>query len=332
MTNDARPLPTWLISLPLGLALAGGVLGIGYMNGSSHRAPVNYVTGSLTLENNSGQTGSVAVETAPVSQDWNIYTEIVDDQRLPVLKEGQSSVFAAFRRRAAPLAPAVAGAPAKPMMGIMVLGLGFNKDASLAALDSLPIETGIALNAEAPYATDVFGGSNGRELWVHVPTQNSQPSIDEGANAVRYRAPAPSNVRMLQTALADLTNYVGIVFSPGSAVATSDDDMDPIMRELGTRGLAYGRLDPVLSLATEQDAVRYKVPVLPPGQSISSPPSPIDVQDHLDETLRLAQENGGALAVITEPNPVVIKTLKQWLSAHAGADFTLVPPSSMASK
>lgn len=330
MVTEARPLPTWLISVPLALILAGGVLGVGYMNGQSKRPPVTYVTGSVTMGATAANGASVA--TAPISQDWNDYTDVVNDKRLPVIKDA-GRVFDAFRRRVTTPAP-VAGAPLRPMMGIMVLGLGFDKEASLKALATLPIEAGIALNAQAPYAADIFGAAQatGRELWAHVPTQNRDSTIDEGEKAVRFRAPAPGNIRQLHAAIGDLTHYIGVVFSPGSAVAASDDDMDPIMQELGQRGLGYGRMDPILSIATEQDAARYKVPVLPPAQIISYPPSAMDVQDHLDKTLRLAQESGGALAVIAEPNPVVINTLRQWLAAHAGADVTLVPPSAMASK
>ncbi len=305
-----------------GVAAIVILLGIGYANGQKAMPQLASVTAPVSL--------TVNDPVRRMAQDWNTVTKLEDGLRLPVITDKGLRAFDIYHRPPN-TTPLLAGETAKPTVAFMVLGLGFDRNASQLALASLPAETGIGLSPSAPYRTDILSTirNEGRELWVHAPSTSLNPSVDEGDQAMRINVPATLNTARLQQALGSLSHYVGVVLSPDSEVSSSMEDMEPVISELGQRGLGFARLAASPSLMLNMNAVKDHVPFIPSATLLSDVPLAGSVQQRLNTMLQIARDSGYALGVIDEPNPVVIKEIGNWLAEHQNRDVTLVPPSAL---
>lgn len=306
----------------LGLGLSALALAYGAMNGQTPAATdTRAVSASLLLEQDAPQLREAS--------DWNEHSEMIQQRRLPIVKDGKR-VFDLYRRPA-DLPPLLLGEAAKPKLSLIVTGLGYDRKASEAALDALPIDAALALSPYAPYSEVLAAKADAtrRELWLGMPSATQDRNAHIGSEALELHAPANTNIAHLHDALALMRNYVGIVLSPDSTVASSIDDMEPILQEVKNRGLGLARLTMAPNLSVGQAAIRHGVPFVDGGMAFADPPLPEVMSQKLDAALTTAQTAGSALLILDAPNMVAVKTFKDWLSAHEG-EFDFVPPSSLA--
>lgn len=311
-----------LAGIVVGLGVSALILTYGAMRGEGFATPdTRMVSGSLLLEKDAPQARSTI--------DWNDYSEMVQNRRLPVVKDGKR-VFDAFKRPA-DLPPRLVGEAPKPQLAIVVSGLGFNRDTIDATLKALPLAAAVSIAPDAPYSESLLGSADsaGREIWVDIGSRSLDMNAHPGLGALELHAPATANIANLQDGLGSLRNYIGVTLAPDSAVANSIDDMEPVLQELQNRGLGLARLSPSPSLTIGQIASRHAVPFVDGAIDVANPPLPELMTQKMNDALSAAQTSGWTLLVLDAPNAVTVKTLNDWLQAHQGA-FDIVPPSALA--
>src|SRR5689334_12823050 len=132
---------TWA-GVILGLGLSALALSWGAMHGGAGSTDTRAVSASLLLESDAPQIREAI--------DWNEHSEMVQQARVPIVKDNKR-VFDLYRRKAS-IPPLLVGEAPKPRLAVIITGLGYDRKASEAALDSLPVDTGIALSPYAPYS------------------------------------------------------------------------------------------------------------------------------------------------------------------------------------
>lgn len=209
----------------------------------------------------------------------------------------------------------------KPMVAVIIDGLGLDRDATQAAIERLPAEITLAFS---PYAAGLdrsvkAARQAGHEVMISLPTEKSGfPDRDPGPWGLLTSLPAEDNIERLEGVLARMVGYVGVVAEDGPFVR-SLAHLGPVLSVLEERGLMYvgdgveGEDIPVHFPITEyadQEAFREAI------------------DTRLSRAAITARETGRALVVLS-PRPVSMERLIDWLGKLKTQGVVLVPASAL---
>jgi hypothetical protein len=217
----------------------------------------------------------------------------------------------------------------KPMIAIVIDDMGIDK-ADAARVIGLPGPLTIAFMS---YATELATQAQaaraaGDEIWMHIPMEPMDGEIDAGPNVLKVNLPPDEIRRRLDWALARLPGIVGVNNHMGSKFTQSGPGMAVVMEELRARGLAFLDSRTIASTVASQVASQAGVPHIDRDVFIDNDESVEAVLRQLEETERVAQRKGFALA-IGHPHPTTIAALQQWLPTLLAKGFVLVPASAL---
>lgn len=213
-------------------------------------------------------------------------------------------------------------APAgKPMVAVVVTGLGLDREATEATIARLPSEITLAFSPYAAGLDRTIKGARkaGHEVMVSLPTEPSGfPDRDPGPWGLLTSLESEENVARLERVLARMAGYVGVIVEDGPFVR-SLAHLSPVLAALKDRGLMYvghgaeGDDIPVHFAITEtadQDAFREAIDA------------------RLSRAATSARESGRALVVLS-PRPVSMERLAAWLGKLKDQGVVLVPASAL---
>ncbi|WP_449411466.1 divergent polysaccharide deacetylase family protein [Methylobacterium komagatae] len=128
-----------------------------------------------------------------------------------------------------------------PRIAILVTGLGIGQSATAAATARLPQAVSLAF---APYGNEVERAAArardaGHEVFLQVPMEPfDYPDSDPGPQALLAALKGPENGERLAWAMSRFPGYVGLVNLMGGKLI-ADPAFEPILREIGARGLGF---------------------------------------------------------------------------------------------
>lgn len=128
----------------------------------------------------------------------------------------------------------------RPMVAIIIGGLGFNARATQQAIDELPPEVTLSF---VPYAQDLQtwidrARARGHEVLLELPMEPFDPAADDtGPQTLLASAPPQQNVARLENLLSRGTGYFGVTNYQGARFATSAQASQPVVQALRRRGL-----------------------------------------------------------------------------------------------
>jgi hypothetical protein len=128
----------------------------------------------------------------------------------------------------------------KPMVSVIIGGLGFNATATAQAIDELPPEITLSF---VPYAQNLQtwidrARARGHEVMLELPMEPFDPDADDtGPQTLLASAPAPQNVARLEQLLSKGAGYFGVTNYQGARFATSAQASQPVVQQLRRRGL-----------------------------------------------------------------------------------------------
>jgi hypothetical protein len=245
---------------------------------------------------------------------------------IPRMSASGETPFAAYSRPSS----AVAGS-GKPMIAVVVTGLGLNEAGTINAIDKLPPDVSLAF---APYGatlaqTVAAAHVAGHELLLEVPMEPfDYPETDPGPQTLLTGQPPKGNIDKLYWLMARFGGYIGLINNTGARFTASAADFGPVMEELGTRGLGY--LDDGSSNRSiaAQLAEANKVPFGRGDVMLDADPSRGQILAALDSLVSMAQSKGEAIGVISAL-PVSIATVAEWTAGLADKNVQLVPVSAL---
>lgn len=253
-------------------------------------------------------------------------TEDTANGPLPRISASGVTPFSAYRR--ASVTPATS---ARPLVAIVVTGLGLNEAGTLDAIDSLPGTVSLAF---APYGrtlerTVTAARADGHELLLELPLEPfDYPDNDPGPETLLTGQSPRANLDKLFWLLARMGGYVGVINHMGARFTASGGDFSPVMEELGSRGLGY--LDDGSSnrsLAARLAATN-RVPFSRADLQIDRTPSRTAIVAALDELVARATAEGHAIG-IASALPVTIAALSEWSRLAEDKGVLLVPVSAL---
>jgi polysaccharide deacetylase 2 family uncharacterized protein YibQ len=228
--------------------------------------------------------------------------------------------------------PAVAAvASGKPMIAIVVTGLGINEQGSLDAIDQMPQDVTLAF---APYGktlttTVAAARTAGHEVLLEVPLEPfDYPQNDPGPQTLLTGEPPRANLDKLFWLMARFGGYVGLINNMGARFTASAADFSPMMEELGARGLGY--LDDGSSNRSlaPQLAQGNRVPFSRADLVIDANPSRQSILAALASLEAKAVENGHAIGIVSAL-PISVAAVSEWSRELEAKGIMLVPASAL---
>jgi hypothetical protein len=219
----------------------------------------------------------------------------------------------------------------KPMISVIIGGLGFNARATQQAIDELPPEITLSF---VPYAQDLQtwidrARAAGHEVMLELPMEPFDPDADDtGPQTLLASAPAAQNVTRLEQLLSKAAGYFGVTNYQGARFATSSSAAQPVVQQLRRRGLAF--LTSGLGQRTALAAAAQTA-----GLPSASADRIVDVRreaDAIDDQLlnleALALQNQSAIGA-GFAYPVTIEQVGRWARDVTTRGYQLAPASAV---
>lgn len=185
-------------------------------------------------------------------------------------------------------------------IAIVVSGLGLSQTGTQRAIAELPEEITFAFaasgNSLQRWMQEARRG--GHEILLQVPLEPfDYPANDPGPETLLTTKPAARNIENLHKAMGEITNYTGVMNYLGGRFLSDPAAMEPVMRDIGKRGLLF--LDDGTSAQSKTAAIA-KGTELPYAFADLQLDGQLDINavlKKLDELERIARKNGQAIGV-----------------------------------
>jgi polysaccharide deacetylase 2 family uncharacterized protein YibQ len=217
-----------------------------------------------------------------------------------------------------------------PKIALLLGGMGLNKALTQKAIKELPADITLAF---APYGNDLQTQVNkardeGHEVFLQVPMEPiGFPANNPGPKTLAGDASDAENLDALRWHMSRFTGYAGVVNYQGSRFLSMPKPLQPVLRELKTRGVFFMEDGSLALSSTETAAKKAKIDVRRAKVVIDADPTPEAIISAL--TLLEEQATGTGFAIGTGSGlDVTIDTVRDWAKAAAERGIVLVPVSA----
>jgi polysaccharide deacetylase 2 family uncharacterized protein YibQ len=223
----------------------------------------------------------------------------------------------------------------KGTVAIVVENAGLSEPALRAFLDALPPPVTFAFNPYAPELDYWIGRTRarGHEVLMGLPMEpRNFPTADPGPRALMKDYNEARAIEAMKWSLGRGAGYVGLLTIMGDSFTETAWRIDPVLREIGKRGLLFVDSTTEAGRAvTQARAEALGLPYAAARFRIGDDVAQDAIQEIFSKTQAAAQKNGEAVLVVS-PYPVVLSLLQQWLPMLAANDVALVPVSYVAER
>ncbi|MBX9470208.1 divergent polysaccharide deacetylase family protein [Rhizobium sp. WL3] len=219
-------------------------------------------------------------------------------------------------------------------IAIVIGGIGLSQTGSQKAVRELPEDITLAFAATGNSLQRWMqeARSKGHEIVLQVPMEPfDYPAMDPGRGTLLAEKATASNLANLHQAMAQITNYTGIMNYMGARFLADDKAMDPVMRDIGKRGLMF--LDDG-STARSLSGDFAKAIGFPHAYADVMIDAQVDRQAilaKLDELERIARRNGQAIGVGAAFDET-IAAVAEWRNEAVARGIEFVGVSALANK
>jgi uncharacterized protein len=225
------------------------------------------------------------------------------------------------------IGPSPGDLPGPPMIAILIDDLGLNAARS-ARVSALP---GPLTMAFIPYGEGLdeqtrLAAANGHELFLHLPMEPIDPTVDPGPHALLENLDPQHLAAELAWNLDRFSGYVGVNNHMGSLLTQDRQAMTLVMAELQRRNLLF--VDSVTSAGSVayDSALESGIPAARRDVFIDNTPEVAAILAQLDHLEQIAGSQGFAIG-IGHPHDATITALGIWLPQAQARGVLLVPAS-----
>ncbi|MFN7169224.1 MAG: divergent polysaccharide deacetylase family protein [Pannonibacter sp.] len=219
----------------------------------------------------------------------------------------------------------------RPMVGLVIGGLGISATQTQIAIDDLPADVTLsfALDSKRLDYWIKTARADGHEVLIEVPME----AYDYGRakmhpDTLLAAADAKANLARLDAVLSRATGYFGIVNYQGAKFAADKSAAGPVVERLNEKGLAFiddGSFErSALPGLARSSGLRYARALGP----VDSRQTPDDINAELMDLETLALEKGAAFGS-GYAFPVTVEAAKNWISQLDDKGLILAPVSAI---
>jgi uncharacterized protein len=220
----------------------------------------------------------------------------------------------------------------RPMVGLVIGGLGINTTQTKLAIDDLPADVTLsfALDSKRLDYWIKTARADGHEVLIEVPME----AYDYGrmkmhTDTLLAGADAKANLARLEAILGRTSGYFGIVNYQGAKFAADQDAAKPVLERLSEKGLAFiddGSFErSSLASLARSTGLRYSRASGP----IDARQTPADISAELMDLEALALEKGAAFGA-GYAFPITVEAAQVWISQLDEKGLILAPVSAIS--
>ncbi|WP_135212042.1 divergent polysaccharide deacetylase family protein [Vitreimonas flagellata] len=219
----------------------------------------------------------------------------------------------------------------RPMIAVVIGGLGFNARATTQAIDELPAEITLSF---VPYANDLQGWidrarARGHEVLIELPMEPFDPDADDtGPQTLLAGASAQQNTQRLEQLLSRASGYFGVTNYQGARFATSAQASAPVVQQLRRRGLVFLSSGIGQRTALSVEAQRAGLPSTAADRIIDARREADAIDDQLLNLEALALQNQSAVGA-GFAYPVTMEQVGRWARDVETRGYELAPASAV---
>jgi len=221
-----------------------------------------------------------------------------------------------------------------PVVSIVIGGLGVGAAKTTDAIMKLP---GAVTLAFTPYGADPGklaerARAQHHEILLQIPMEPyDYPDNDPGPQTLLTTLGPDQNLDRLYWHLSRLQGYVGIANFMGARFIATDPVMQPIVRDVAKRGLAFFDDGSAPRSVASAVAGAQAMPFARADVTIDAVPTPGEIDRALAKLEELAKQRGYAIGTASAL-PVSIERLGLWVKALEGHGVMLAPLTTVIAK
>ncbi|MBA4796700.1 MAG: divergent polysaccharide deacetylase family protein [Rhizobiales bacterium] len=219
-------------------------------------------------------------------------------------------------------------------IAIVIGGIGLSQTGSQKAVQDLPEDITLAFAATGNSLQRWMQEARrkGHEILLQVPMEPfDYPAIDPGRGTLLAEKAAASNLANLHQAMAQITNYTGIMNYMGARFLSDDKAMDPVMRDIGKRGLMFLDDGSTARSLSGDYAKAIGFPHAYADVMIDAQVNRQAILAKLDELERIARRNGQAIGVGAAFDET-ISAVAEWRNEAVARGIEFVGVSALANE
>lgn len=219
----------------------------------------------------------------------------------------------------------------RPMIAVVIGGLGFNARATTQAIDELPPEVTLSF---VPYAQNLQSWidrarARGHEVMLELPMEPFDPDADDtGPQTLLASGPAQQNISRLEQLLSRGSGYFGVTNYQGARFATSAQASQPVVQALRRRGLVFISSGIGQRTALSVEAQRANLPITAADRIIDARREADAIDDQLLNLEALALQNQSAIGA-GFAYPVTMEQVGRWARDIEARGYQLAPASAV---
>lgn len=217
-------------------------------------------------------------------------------------------------------------------IAIVVGGLGLSQTGTQRAIRELPGEITLAFAATGNSLQRWMQEArrDGHEILLQVPLEPfDYPSNDPGPGTLLTTAKPAANMAYLHEAMASITNYTGIMNYLGGKFLADANSLEPVMRDIGKRGLLFFDDGSSARSLSGQIAKAIGMPQAFADVQIDGQLDQQAILRRLDELERIALRKGSAIGVGSAFDET-IDAVRQWSEEASRRGIEIVAISALA--
>lgn len=217
-------------------------------------------------------------------------------------------------------------------IAIVVGGLGLSQTGTQRAIQQLPASVTLAFASSGNSLQRWMQEARrtGHEILLQVPFEPYDNAADgSGADMLKVGLPQKENLSRLHNAMSRITNYTGIMNYQGGRYLSDAGALEPVLRDIGKRGLLFLDDGSAAQSRTETVAKALNLPHAFGDVTLDGQLQKDAILKKLDELERIASRKGTAVGVASAFDESV-EAIRQWSEEAAQRGIEIVGVSTLA--
>lgn len=219
----------------------------------------------------------------------------------------------------------------RPMVSLIIGGLGINVTQTRLAIESLPPEVTLSFAPDArrlDYWVRIARNA-GHEVLIEVPMEaHDYGRMRMHPDTLMAAATPAANINRLNQVLGRATGYFGVINYQGAKFAGEPSALEPVFRTLSERGLAFIDDGSIQTSAFTEAAATQNLRFVRAAGPVDTRQSQQDIAAELMEIETLARQHGAAMGAAFA-FPVTIETASNWIEQLDEKGLILAPASAL---
>ena len=217
-------------------------------------------------------------------------------------------------------------------IAIVVGGLGLSQTGTQRAIQQLPpgVTLGLAASGNSLQRWMQEARRAGHEILIQVPFEPyDYPANDPGPGTLLVKDPAAKNLERLHVAMGEITNYTGIMNYQGGRYLSDVKALEPVLRDMASRGLLFLDDGTSAQSKTEVLAKAIQLPHAFGDLTLDGQLQSDAILKKLDELERIAQRKGTAIGIASAFDES-IAAIRKWADEASQRGVEIVGVSTLA--